>query len=367
VPGGRPSTLDAFFGGVPKGVAVVLGAGFVVLLGVVGGMTGDVSLAPFTVLPVALVAWNAGRRWGLVLAAFAAVTTQVAALVSDQTSGGLLGWWNAVVWFGVLAFVVWLLGALQEAAARQARRLEVETERSDDLRTQNEIKNTLMHAVSHDLKGPLAGVLGAMQTIRRAEKIGLTEDQREELYTVIEQSGQKAARLVDDLLDLDRLGRGQLQPERRFTDIVALAERAAAEVPALAGHPVKVDGQHVLANVDGAKIERIVDNLLANAGRHTPDGTPIHVGVERSRHGIVLVVEDEGPGVPDDLKGEVFDAFRQGEHSNGGVGIGLSLVQRFAELHEGSARVEDRPGGGARFVVELPGEVRTETPQAHAV
>ncbi|MGZ4132167.1 MAG: hypothetical protein ACXVWF_03895 [Actinomycetota bacterium] len=167
-PGSRPSTLDAFFGGVPKTAGVVLGSGFVILLGVVGGLTGDVSLAPFTVLPVALVAWNAGRRWGLAVAALAAVMTQVASLIAGDASRGLLGWWNAVVWFGVLAFVVWLLGALQDAAARQARRLEVETERSDDLRTQNEIKNTLLHAVSHDLKGPLAGILGAMQTIRRA-------------------------------------------------------------------------------------------------------------------------------------------------------------------------------------------------------
>ncbi|MGZ4150522.1 MAG: sensor histidine kinase, partial [Actinomycetota bacterium] len=136
---------------------------------------------------------------------------------------------------------------------------------------------------------------------------------------------------------------------------------------ALAGHPVTVDGQHVLADVDGGKVERIVENLLVNAGRHTPAGTPIHLGVERSRRGIVLVVEDEGPGVPDDLKEHVFDAFRQGEHANGGVGIGLSLVQRFAELHEGTARVEDRDGGGARFVVELPGEVRAPAPRAEAV
>ncbi|MGE5226064.1 MAG: sensor histidine kinase [Planctomycetaceae bacterium] len=365
-PGSRPSTLDAFFGGVPKTAGVVLGSGFVILLGVVGGITGDVSLAPFTVLPVALVTWNAGRRWGLAVAALAALMTHAALRIGGDLSGGLLSWWNAVVWFGVLAFVVWLLGALQDAAARQARRLEAETERSDDLRTQNEIKNTLLHAVSHDLKGPLAGVLGAMQTIRRAEQIGLTADQREELYTVIEQSGAKAARLVDDLLDLDRLGRGQLRPERRFTDVVALAERAVEEVPALSGHPIVVAGPHVLADVDGAKVERIVENLLVNAGRHTPDGTPVRVSVERSRRGIVLVVEDEGPGVPDDLKEHVFDAFRQGEHSHGGVGIGLSLVQRFAELHEGTARVEDREGGGARFVVELPAEVRTEAPRARA-
>jgi signal transduction histidine kinase len=68
------------------------------------------------------------------------------------------------------------------------------------------------------------------------------------------------------------------------------------------------------------------------------------------------VVEDEGPGVPDDLKPSIFEPFRQGENARGGVGIGLSLVGRFAELHGGAARIEDRDGGGARFVVDLPGD-----------
>jgi signal transduction histidine kinase len=76
---------------------------------------------------------------------------------------------------------------------------------------------------------------------------------------------------------------------------------------------------------------------------------------------VQVVVEDEGPGVPDDLKPTIFEPFRQGEDARGGVGIGLSLVGRFAELHGGSARVEDRDGGGARFVVDLPGAVQPQT------
>jgi signal transduction histidine kinase len=114
----------------------------------------------------------------------------------------------------------------------------------------------------------------------------------------------------------------------------------------------------MLVDVDRAKVERIVENLLNNAARHTPAGTPIEVLVIEEGHGVVVVVEDEGPGVPDDVKDEIFEPFRQGESARGGVGIGLSLVQRFAELHGGSACVEDRKGGGARFVVTLPGEVQ---------
>jgi signal transduction histidine kinase len=83
----------------------------------------------------------------------------------------------------------------------------------------------------------------------------------------------------------------------------------------------------------------------------------VHVRVTRWREGVRIEVEDEGDGVPDEIKELIFEAFEQGDHNHGGVGIGLSLVRRFAELHGGGAYVEDGKNGGARFVVDLPGEV----------
>jgi signal transduction histidine kinase len=364
----RGSPLDGFFSGAPAWAVVALSVIFVAVVGLIDYMTGSgFSLAPFYLMPILLVTWNVGRPWGLFIAGLATVASQ-AADVTVGLSNGLVPSWNAVVWFGVFVFVVWLLSILRSAVKRQGMQLAFETERSDDLQQRNEMKDTLLHAVSHDLKGPLAGILGAMQTIRRSDQLELTADELEDLYRVIEHSALKATRLVDDLLDLDRLRRGQLKPDRDATDIVDLARKAAAEVPALAGHPVRVDGDPVLVEVDAAKVERIVENLLGNAGRHTPLGTPIHIEVHEQSEGVVLLVEDEGPGVPDEIKDEIFEPFRQGAASRGGVGIGLSLVRRFAELHGGSAHVEDRPGGGARFVVELPGAVSAMTsPRLHVV
>jgi len=193
----------------------------------------------------------------------------------------------------------------------------------------------------------------------------------EDLYGVIEQAGKKAARLVDDLLDLDRLRRGQLQPEREQTDIGELARRIAREAPGLDTHPVRIEADPVLADVDPAKVERIIENLMVNAARHTPGGTPVHVTIRRREDGVLLTIEDEGPGVPEELKPVLFDPFRQGPTAAGrGVGIGLSLVRRFAELHGGTADIEDRPGGGARFVIVLPcatTPAETATTQLHAV
>ena len=232
------------------------------------------------------------------------------------------------MWFAVLAFVVWILSALRGTVRRQRMQIDEETEVSDDLRNQNDIKNTLLHAVSHDLKGPLAGILGAMQTIRRAEKLNLTEIEMEDLYGVIEQAGRKAARLVDDLLDLDRLRRGQLQPER------APHRRRRARRPDLPpswrrcrGIPVRVESDPVMVDIDPAKVERIVENLLNNAARHTPQGTPDPRVVERAarrRHRWSWRMRARA--CPNEMKDAIFEPFRQGESARGGVGIGLSLV-----------------------------------------
>jgi signal transduction histidine kinase len=353
----RALPLEAFLSGRPPAYVLAVAVLFVIGVGAADSMIGpDVSIAPFYVLPILIATWNLGRAWGFLVAGLAAVAMQLADVRTVETNV-LVPSWNALVWYAVFLFVVWLLAIIRDHAKRQRSQLESQEEVSDDLRAQNDMKNTLLHAVSHDLKGPLAGILGAMQTIRRADQLKLTGVELNDLYGVIEQAGRKASRLVDDLLDLDRLRRGQLQPEREPTDVGELADRLALELPSLSGHPIRIESEPMLVDVDRAKVERIVENLLNNAARHTPAGTAVQVLVTERDKGVVVVVEDEGPGVPDDIKDEIFEPFRQGAGARGGVGIGLSLVQRFAELHGGTARVEDRPGGGARFVVTLPGQV----------
>jgi signal transduction histidine kinase len=353
--------LERFIGVAPGVLPIVLSISFVLVVGIIDHLTGPVSLAPFYLMPVVLATWSGGRLWGLGVAGMAAAATRLAD--PNAVSSWLVGTWNAVVWFAVLAAIVWLVDALAVTMRTQRNRLVHETELADDLRQQNAVKNTLLHAVSHDLKGPLAGVLGAMQTIRRAEKLHLTDTEMDDLYGVIEQAGAKAARLVEDLLDLDRLDRGQLEPQTEPTDVMQVARRLAGELPNLSGHPVRVDGSNICVDVDPTMTERIIENLLNNAARHTSPGTPIHVDVVEQTGGVIVVVEDEGDGVPDDIKASIFEPFQQGEHARGGVGIGLSLVGRFADLHGGSAHVEDRDGGGARFVVVLPGRI-TDAPPA---
>jgi len=342
-------------------LVVVMGLAFIAVVGVLDYLTGpELSLAPLYLMPIGLVTWNLGRRWGTL----AVVVATIAGIVPDILSNQSLGmsdptpYWDALVRFSVfLAFAV-LLDTLKEIIDFQWEQVEQQEEVSSDLREMNDVKDTLLHAVSHDLKSPLAGILGAMQTIRRDDVLHLTGEERDSLYEVIEQSGRKMNRLIDDLLDLDRIDRGKLSPKREPTDVGGLARRVAHDCVGLESHPVRVEADDVLVDVDPGKVERVIENLLINASRHTPPGTPVHVRVHARTNGVVLEVEDEGPGVADDLKETLFEPFKQGDTPGGrGVGIGLSLVKRFAELHGGTAHVEDAPGGGARFVVTLPGEV----------
>lgn len=369
-------STKGFFDGKSPMLVAVLGLAFIAVVSVLDYLTGpQLSLSLLYLMPIGLVTWNLGRRWGAV----AVVISTAAALVSDvlsspsTTTTDPVPYWNGIVRFAVFLAAAMLLDTLRSIIDAQWSLVEEEAGRSSDLREMNDVKNTLLHAVSHDLKGPLAGILGAMQTIRRDDVLHLTDDEREALYQVIEHSGRKMNRLIDDLLDLDRIDRGKVHPQRKPTDVGALARRVVAESAQLDEHPVRVRADAVMVEVDPGKVERVVENLLVNAARHTPPGTAVQVEVTARPDGVVLVVEDDGPGVPDELKEALFEPFRQGEDSSGrGMGIGLSLVQRFAELHGGTARIEDAPTGGARFIVTLPGEVVTldepiAEPKLHAV
>jgi two-component system sensor histidine kinase KdpD len=165
----------------------------------------------------------------------------------------------------------------------------------------------------------------------------------------------KLDRLLSDLLDLDRLNRGIVTPRLRRTNLAALVARIATEWET--GRPLELAVEPVVAQVDPAKVERIVENLLANADRHTTPDTPVWVKLARQDQGILIAVEDAGSGVPPKLRVTLFEPFRQGPEAPThapGVGIGLALVARFAELHGGRAWVEERPGGGSSFRVLLP-------------
>jgi K+-sensing histidine kinase KdpD len=246
------------------------------------------------------------------------------------------------------------IASLALGNASRFRELEESAQR---LQALDEMKNMFLDAVSHELRTPLAAVLGIALTLGR-EDVPLSETETADLLARLTSNAKKLDRLLSDLLDLDRLARGIVEPIRKPTDLGDLVQTMTESTDLLGSRTTHLEVTPVVLEVDPAKIERIVENLLANAGRHTPEGGDVWVRVDAESSGALITVDDQGAGVPDALKEAIFEPFRQGpersQHSPG-VGIGLSLVARFAELHGGWAWVEDRPGGGASFRVFLPG------------
>jgi signal transduction histidine kinase len=237
--------------------------------------------------------------------------------------------------------------------------LRRELEAADRLRAADDMKDTFLRAVSHDLRTPLTAMLGVAVTLERT-RLNLPREQALDLIAMLVEKTRKLERLLKDLLDLNRLEEGVLEPNRSMTDVRELVHRVVTEVDQLAGWPIDIEAEPIQAFIDGPKVERIVENLLLNTTRHTPPGTRVWVKALARGADLELVVEDAGPGVPAELAGTIFEAFRRGggpaptmAHARG-VGIGLSLVARFAALHGGHAWVDERWGGGAAFHVLLP-------------
>jgi PAS domain S-box-containing protein len=218
----------------------------------------------------------------------------------------------------------------------------------------DELRENILATVSHELRTPLTSILGFALTLRERGST-LVETTRSEIVGHLLEQAQKLDRLLSDLLDLDRFRRGPAGSDFRATDVGALVRQIVAGRPT-DDHPIELHAPPLVAEVDRAKLERIVENLLANAFKHTPTGTAVSVRVEADSDLLLIAVDDRGTGVPEREREAVFELFNRGEAYENvpGAGIGLALVAQFAAMHGGRAWVEDNPGGGASFRVELP-------------
>jgi len=250
----------------------------------------------------------------------------------------------------------------QRRAADLERDLGVERATAERLREADEMKNTFLQAVSHDLRTPLAAILGLAVTLGR-DDIDLDAGEVRDLADRIAANARKLDRLVQDMLDVDRLSRGIVEPAFEAVDVGELVLELLRDADPALRRRIEMDIDHVVAGVDRGKVERIVANLLGNGAKHAPPTSRIWTRVHPYEGGVLITVEDDGPGVPREVRERIFEPFRRGpdadEHTPG-VGIGLSLVRRFAELQGGRAWVEERAGGGASFRVYLPDARRAD-------
>jgi len=273
----------------------------------------------------------------------------------DGTTRTVRGW-------GVMRFErgkpASMLGTVQDvtdavmAEASLEDALQRSREAAERLRELDATKNTFISAVAHDLRAPLATISGFSQAL--LQRLGdLSEDEVRDILERIGGNAERMSHMLANLLDLDRLERGDIEASLVQVDLSDLVLRIVHGLEL--DREIHVDRDHVMAWVDEVLMERVIENLILNALRHTPQTAAVWIHLARRPNGAEISVEDEGPGVPDDQKQLIFEAFKRGgDGAAVGTGLGLFLVTRFSELHGGKAWVEDRPGGGAVFRVFVP-------------
>ncbi len=235
--------------------------------------------------------------------------------------------------------------------AAEDARLAAEMERA---------RNTLLSAVSHDLRTPLASITGAAGALLNPGP-HLSESGRHDLVLAIRDEGDRLGRLVTNLLDLARVESGGYVARKAWFPIDEIVGSALERVrPRLAGRDVRLDlpDDILEVHVDGLLFEQVVVNVLENAAKHTPEGSPVEVVVRADEREVLVEVLDRGEGIPPGDLDRVFDAYRRSTtaRDSAGTGLGLALCRAIVRAHGGRIWVENREGGGAAFRVALPRE-----------
>ncbi|MDX2294570.1 MULTISPECIES: sensor histidine kinase KdpD [Streptomyces] len=243
--------------------------------------------------------------------------------------------------------------AAQAAVVLDRQRLVGEAEEARKLAEGNKIRTSLLAAVSHDLRTPLAGIKASVSSLR-SDDVEWSEEDRAELLEGIEAGADRLDHLVGNLLDMSRLQTGTVTPLIRAVDLDEVVPMALGGVPdgsAEADIPETLP----MVEVDKGLLERAVANIVENAVKYSPDGVPVAVAASALGDRVELRVVDRGPGVPDDSKDGIFEPFQRfGDAPRGsGVGLGLAVARGFVEAMGGTLSAEDTPGGGLTMVLTL--------------
>ena len=235
------------------------------------------------------------------------------------------------------------------AAEAHSSQLKMETE---------QLRNSLLSAISHDLRTPLAAIVGASSSLVRNED-KLDDHARHELSLAIYDEATRMAGLANNLLDMARLEAGAVVLNRQWQPLEEVVGGALAGLTArMVNHPVTVKLPHdlPLVEIDSLLIERVFANLLENAVKYTPPGTPVEISAATGSNELVVTVSDQGRGIPAGEEKQIFEKFYRvtSEGNQGGAGLGLSICRSIVEAHGGRIWADNLPSGGAAFHFALP-------------
>lgn len=249
-----------------------------------------------------------------------------------------------------------------EAEIAERRKAEQAVhEQAEQLREADRRKDEFLAMLAHELRNPLAPLSNALQVWPLVEN---DRKETENLRVLMQRQLHQMTRLIDDLLDVSRITRGKIQLRPQHVDFCTIVSGAVESMRPFIdqfGHQVSLSlsGKPLYVNGDLARLSQIVGNILHNAAKYTPANGTIRISTEENGNNIVLRICDNGCGIPEQMLAQIFDMFHQVDQtldrSQGGLGIGLTLVKRLVELHGGSIDARsDGPGKGSEFVVTLP-------------
>ena len=246
-------------------------------------------------------------------------------------------------------------GAIAAQVASAVGRAQAEAR----MRESSRRKDEFLAMLSHELRNPLAAARNAVHLLGA---LPADDASRRRWLEVVDRQSGNLVRIVDDLLDVSRITRGRIELQRAPLDLRETIARAVAATAAPMGpHRLSVELGDAPLMVDGdaVRLEQVLVNLLVNAAKYTPPGGEVHVRAGRAGHEIAVAVRDNGTGIEPERLARVFELFDQGgrdlARTQGGLGIGLTIVRGLVELHGGRVTVaSDGPGRGSEFVVALP-------------
>jgi len=255
--------------------------------------------------------------------------------------------------------LVALLGRLVATAVQNIRAYEAERATVEELRRLSALRADFVSLVSHELRSPLAAVIGAARTLqeRRDE---LTEEQREQLLELIAGEGSRLTMLVGDVLDTSRIEAGTFSYRFDEVDVASLVEDAvAAATVRQAAVRVRSEPAEPLSPVRGDKerLRQVLTNLIDNAVKYSAAGDVVEVSARREGACVCISVSDDGPGIPEDQQRLIFEKFGRADvesDAKPGSGLGLFIARSIAEAHGGTLEVQSRREGGATFTLSLP-------------
>jgi two-component system, OmpR family, sensor histidine kinase KdpD len=246
----------------------------------------------------------------------------------------------------------------QVAVALERARLSEEAKQFALRAKTEEMRSSLLSAVSHDLRTPLASITGAATSLR--DDANLSAEARVELVESVVDQAERLERLVGNLLDMTRLEAGGVALRRDWVPLDEMVSSALTRLEARLDKrkiSVAVAPSVPLLLVDPVLFEQVFVNLLENAEKYSPAGSPLEIIAQGEKDGVQIQVKDHGPGLPPGAERQVFEKFYRGAHVGvSGAGLGLAICKGIVEAHGGTIAAENRPEGGATFRIWLPSQ-----------